>query len=153
MKVLISVDMEGISGVATRRETATGWPAGAGKGNDYERARGWMTADANAAVSRRIFSFMRSPSKAVTSPLLPQGLYRASGQRPTQVESRQLVVSQGVASLPIGATRRPRPAARARLTVFAAPLTNLTSASTRGAHSVRDRAIRYASSDRARTLR
>ena len=50
MKVLISVDMEGISGVATRRETATGWPAGAAKGNDYERARVWMTADANAAI-------------------------------------------------------------------------------------------------------
>jgi D-amino peptidase len=51
VKVLISVDMEGISGVATRRETATGWPAGAGKGDDYERARQWMTADANAAVA------------------------------------------------------------------------------------------------------
>jgi D-aminopeptidase len=38
MKVLISVDMEGISGVASRRETVTGWPAGAGKGNDYEPA-------------------------------------------------------------------------------------------------------------------
>jgi D-amino peptidase len=50
MKVLMSVDMEGISGVATRRETATGWPAGAAKGNDYERARLWMTADANAAI-------------------------------------------------------------------------------------------------------
>jgi D-amino peptidase len=50
MKVLISVDMEGISGVATRRETATGWPPGAAKGNDYERARTWMTADANAAI-------------------------------------------------------------------------------------------------------
>src|SRR3981081_4964353 len=43
--------MEGISGVPPRRETATGWPAGAGKGNDYERARGWMTADANAAIA------------------------------------------------------------------------------------------------------
>ncbi len=51
MKVLISVDMEGISGVATRRETATGWPPGAGKGDDYERARHWMTADANAAIA------------------------------------------------------------------------------------------------------
>ncbi|HEY3058492.1 MAG TPA: M55 family metallopeptidase [Chloroflexota bacterium] len=51
MKVLISVDMEGISGVATRRETATGWPPGAGKGDDYERARLWMTADANAAIA------------------------------------------------------------------------------------------------------
>jgi len=51
VKVLISVDMEGISGVATRRETATGWPPGAGKGNDYERARAWMTADANAAIA------------------------------------------------------------------------------------------------------
>jgi D-amino peptidase len=51
MKLLISVDMEGISGVATRRETATGWPPGAGKGNDYERARRWMTADANAAIA------------------------------------------------------------------------------------------------------
>ena len=43
--------MEGISGVATRRETATGWPAGAAKGNDYERARLWMTADANASIA------------------------------------------------------------------------------------------------------
>ena len=51
MKVLISVDMEGIFGVATRRETATGWPPGAGKGDDYKRARGWMTADANAAIT------------------------------------------------------------------------------------------------------
>jgi D-amino peptidase len=51
VKVLISVDMEGISGVATRRETATGWPPGAGKGDDYERARRWMTADANAAIA------------------------------------------------------------------------------------------------------
>src|SRR6185312_14436301 len=51
VKVLISVDMEGISGVATRRETATGWPPGMGKGDDYERARLWMTADANAAIA------------------------------------------------------------------------------------------------------
>src|SRR5919198_469698 len=51
MKILISVDMEGISGVATRRETATGWPPGAAKGNDYERARAWMTGDANAAIA------------------------------------------------------------------------------------------------------
>ena len=51
VKVLISVDMEGISGVATRRETATGWPPGAGRGDDYERARLWMTADANAAIA------------------------------------------------------------------------------------------------------
>jgi D-amino peptidase len=51
VKVLISVDMEGISGVATRRETATGWPPGAAKGDDYERARHWMTADANAAIA------------------------------------------------------------------------------------------------------
>src|SRR5215208_4932360 len=51
MKILISVDLEGISGVATRRETATGWAAGAAKGTDYERARVWMTGDANAAIS------------------------------------------------------------------------------------------------------
>src|SRR5919202_6158983 len=50
MKILISVDMEGISGVVSRRETATGWPHGAPKGNDYERARVWMTDDANAAI-------------------------------------------------------------------------------------------------------
>jgi D-aminopeptidase len=42
LKILISVDMEGISGVVTRRETATGWPHGAPKGNDYERARQWI---------------------------------------------------------------------------------------------------------------
>jgi D-amino peptidase len=50
-RILLSVDMEGISGVATRRETATGWPPGAGKGDDYERARLWMTQDANAAIA------------------------------------------------------------------------------------------------------
>src|SRR5207302_9166458 len=50
-KVLISEVMGAITGVAILRETATGWPAGAGKGNDYERARGWMTADANAAIA------------------------------------------------------------------------------------------------------
>jgi len=50
MKILISVDMEGVSGVVSRRETATGWPHGAPKGNDYERARQWMTEDANAAI-------------------------------------------------------------------------------------------------------
>jgi D-amino peptidase len=49
-RILISVDMEGISGVVSRRETATGWPHGSAKGNDYERARAWMTADANAAI-------------------------------------------------------------------------------------------------------
>jgi D-amino peptidase len=43
--------MEGISGVASRRETATGWPPGLAKGDDYERARVWMTADANAAIA------------------------------------------------------------------------------------------------------
>jgi D-amino peptidase len=50
MKILISVDMEGVSGVVARRETATGWPQGSAKGNDYERAREWMTEDANAAI-------------------------------------------------------------------------------------------------------
>jgi D-amino peptidase len=50
MKILVSVDMEGVSGVVSRRETATGWPHGAPKGNDYERARQWMTEDANAAI-------------------------------------------------------------------------------------------------------
>ena len=43
--------MEGISGVTSRRETATGWPPGAGRGDDYVRACAWMTADANAAIA------------------------------------------------------------------------------------------------------
>jgi D-aminopeptidase len=39
-KVLSTVDVECVSGVvATGRETASGWPAGAAKGNDYGRAR------------------------------------------------------------------------------------------------------------------
>ena len=43
MRIYISVDMEGISGV-TRWEDVTV------RGQDYQRARHWMTADVNAAV-------------------------------------------------------------------------------------------------------
>jgi D-aminopeptidase len=75
VKVLISVDVEGISGVATRRETATGWPAGAAKGNDYERAPLWMPADANAAIGGafkavllRCWSPMRMTACSISSP-------------------------------------------------------------------------------------
>ena len=44
MKVFISVDMEGISGV-------TRWQDVASAGQDYQRARSWMTADVNAAAA------------------------------------------------------------------------------------------------------
>ena len=50
LKVLISVDMEGISGVVSRGETGAGGAPGMPRGDDYERARAWMTADANAAI-------------------------------------------------------------------------------------------------------
>ena len=43
MKVLISVDFEGISGVVSGDETGA-------SGTDYGRARRWMTQDTNAAV-------------------------------------------------------------------------------------------------------
>lgn len=43
MRIYISVDMEGVSGV-TRWEDVTV------RGQDYQRARSWMTADVNAAV-------------------------------------------------------------------------------------------------------
>ena len=43
MKVFISVDMEGATGVAHREHLLPG-------GNDYERARKWLTGDVNAAV-------------------------------------------------------------------------------------------------------
>lgn len=43
MKVFIAVDMEGATGVAHREHLMPG-------GNDYERARGWLTSDVNAAV-------------------------------------------------------------------------------------------------------
>ncbi len=43
MKVFIAVDMEGATGVAHREHLLPG-------GNDYERARGWLTSDVNAAV-------------------------------------------------------------------------------------------------------
>ena len=42
-RVLISADMEGITGVCHRDHLMAG-------GNDYERARRWLTADVNAAV-------------------------------------------------------------------------------------------------------
>jgi D-amino peptidase len=43
MKVFIAVDMEGATGVAHRENLLPG-------GNDYERARKWLTGDVNAAV-------------------------------------------------------------------------------------------------------
>ena len=44
MKVLISVDIEGVAGVVQTEQTRPGHA-------DYERARQWMTAEANAAVA------------------------------------------------------------------------------------------------------
>ena len=44
MRVYISVDMEGVSGV-------TRWADVIATGQDYQRARSWMTADVNAAVA------------------------------------------------------------------------------------------------------
>lgn len=44
MRIFISVDIEGISGVTTGAETSPG-------GHDYETARRWMTADTNAAIA------------------------------------------------------------------------------------------------------
>lgn len=43
MKVLISVDIEGVAGVVHPEQTRPG-------NNEYERARRWMVAEANAAV-------------------------------------------------------------------------------------------------------
>ncbi len=43
MKILVSVDIEGIAGVLNREQTRAGNP-------EYERARRWMTAEADAAV-------------------------------------------------------------------------------------------------------
>jgi len=44
MRIFISVDIEGISGVTTAAETHPG-------GHDYELARRWMTAETNAAIA------------------------------------------------------------------------------------------------------
>ncbi len=44
MRIYISVDMEGISGVTRWADVVTA-------GQDYQRARSWMTADVNAAVA------------------------------------------------------------------------------------------------------
>lgn len=43
MKILISVDIEGVAGVTHAEQVRPGNP-------EYERARAWMTAEANAAV-------------------------------------------------------------------------------------------------------
>jgi D-amino peptidase len=43
MRIFISVDMEGVSGVTRWEDVIT-------RGQDYQRARSWMTADVNAAV-------------------------------------------------------------------------------------------------------
>src|SRR5258707_7997211 len=43
MRIYISVDMEGVSGVTRWEDVVKG-------GQDYQRARSWMTADVNAAV-------------------------------------------------------------------------------------------------------
>lgn len=44
MKVLISVDMEGVAGVVHREDVMM-------EGEEYQRARRWMTAEANAAIA------------------------------------------------------------------------------------------------------
>src|SRR3954470_19899020 len=44
MRVYISIDMEGVSGVTRWADVVT-------TGQDYQRARSWMTADVNAAVA------------------------------------------------------------------------------------------------------
>lgn len=44
MRIYISVDMEGASGVTRWQDVTT-------SGQDYQRARSWMTADVNAAVA------------------------------------------------------------------------------------------------------
>lgn len=44
MRIFISVDIEGITGVTTAAETHPG-------GHDYETARRWMTLETNAAIS------------------------------------------------------------------------------------------------------
>lgn len=43
MKILISTDIEGVAGVFATEQTRAGNP-------EYERARRWMTAEANAAI-------------------------------------------------------------------------------------------------------
>ena len=43
MRIIISVDMEGATGVCHREHLLPG-------GDDYQRARGWLTGDVNAAV-------------------------------------------------------------------------------------------------------
>ncbi|EGD03198.1 family M55 metallopeptidase, partial [Burkholderia sp. TJI49] len=43
MKILISTDIEGVAGVFAAEQTRAGNP-------EYERARRWMTAEANAAI-------------------------------------------------------------------------------------------------------
>jgi D-amino peptidase len=47
MKILIAVDMEGISGI-------TGWNHVLPDTNEYQRGRKWMTADVNAAIAGAI---------------------------------------------------------------------------------------------------
>src|SRR4029453_2002395 len=44
MKILVSVDIEGVAGVVHREQTLRGNP-------EYERGRRWMTAEANAAIA------------------------------------------------------------------------------------------------------
>jgi D-amino peptidase len=44
VRIFVSVDMEGVSGVTRWADVAT-------RGQDYQRARSWMTADVNAAVA------------------------------------------------------------------------------------------------------
>ncbi|MCY3836742.1 MAG: M55 family metallopeptidase, partial [Anaerolineaceae bacterium] len=44
MKVLISVDMEGVAGVVHSEDVMM-------EGEEYQRARRWMTAEANAAIA------------------------------------------------------------------------------------------------------
>lgn len=68
MKILISTDIEGVAGVFHSEQVRAG-------NGEYERARAWMTAEANAAVQGAIaggagtfWSMIRTAVSAICCP-------------------------------------------------------------------------------------
>ena len=95
MKVFIAVDMEGATGVAHREHLMPG-------GQDYERARGWLTSDVNAAVEGAVAAGASevyvNDGHGVMRNLIVEKLHRAVRVvvGPAQAQNKPLIQVTGI---------------------------------------------------------
>ena len=93
LRVLISADMEGISGIVHPAETQTAGP-------DYERGRALMTADVNAVIDGVLANggpatVLVSDARGTFRNLQPEQLHRSARLLRGRPRPLQLVVELG----------------------------------------------------------